>query len=77
MLAVVLLSQDYSREKPGGSYEEYVENWEDIGVPNLVMGILADCRVYDSVGEAVIFFTGVLGAYLLMEDKKDDDESDS
>lgn len=77
MLAFILLQQNYSSGEHRGSYEEYVENWDQIGVPNLVMGILADCRVYDSVGEAVIFFTGVLGSYLLLEEKNNDDEYDS
>ncbi len=68
-LAYVLLPMEYSRSDDMVSYEHYVENWEEVGVSNLVMGVLADWRLYDSVIEAMIFFTGVLGSYLLLEDE--------
>ncbi len=69
-LAYVLLPLDYSRSEDMMSYEHYVDNWEEPGVSNLVMGVLADWRLYDSVIEAMIFFTGVLGSYLLLEDDR-------
>ncbi len=73
-IAYVLLPMEYSRRDVMPSYEYYVENWEEVGTSNLVMGVLADWRLYDSVIEAMIFFTGILGSYILLEDKNYDDE---
>ncbi len=72
-LAYVLLPHEYSRSEEMSSYEHYVDNWEEIGTANLVMGVLADWRLYDSVIEAVIFFTGILGVYMILEEKNDDE----
>ncbi|NJD98327.1 hypothetical protein E3E26_00700 [Thermococcus sp. LS1] len=68
-LAVVLLNLDYSHSF-GGSYAYYVENWDEIGIPNLVSAILAGWRAYDSLGEASLLFTAVIGFYLLIGGKK-------
>ncbi|ANF22143.1 hypothetical protein [Thermococcus piezophilus] len=68
-LGIVLLSLDYSHEV-SGSYAYYVQNWGEIGVPNLVSAILAGWRVYDSLGEASLLFTAVVGFYLLLGGKK-------
>nr|WP_206205290.1 hypothetical protein [Thermococcus sp. GR6] len=68
-LAVVLLSLDYSHSF-GGSYAYYVGNWDEIGIPNLVSAILAGWRAYDSLGEASLLFTAVIGFYLLIGGKK-------
>ncbi len=73
-LAYMLLPLEYSRSEDMGSYEHYIDNWEEIGTSNLVMGILADWRLYDSAIEAMIFFTGILGAYLILEEKNHEDE---
>lgn len=43
--------------------EHYVANGAaETGVVNLVAGVTLDYRVYDTFGEAIIIFTGVLGA---------------
>jgi multisubunit Na+/H+ antiporter MnhB subunit len=43
--------------------EHYVTNGaSETGAANLVAGITLDYRVYDTFGEAIIIFTGVLGA---------------
>lgn len=70
-LAYILIPMEYSRSDDMISYDHYVENWEEVGVSNLVMGVLADWRLYDSVIEAMIFFTGVLGSYLLLEEERE------
>ena len=68
-LGALLLGMDY-RNPSGGSYLYYVTNWEEIGVPNLVSAILAGWRAYDTLGEATLLFTAVIGFYLLLGGKK-------
>ncbi|ASJ07854.1 hypothetical protein A3L11_00895 [Thermococcus siculi] len=68
-LGFLLLSLGYSAPY-GGSYEYYVSNWSEIGIPNLVSAILAGWRAYDSLGEASLLFTAVIGFYILLGGKK-------
>ncbi|NJE25538.1 hypothetical protein E3E22_02655 [Thermococcus sp. MV5] len=68
-LVAVFISLDYSRAE-GGSYEYYTTHWREVGIPNLVTAILADWRVYDSLGEATLLFTAIAGFYLLLGGKK-------
>ncbi|ASI98926.1 hypothetical protein [Thermococcus celer] len=68
-LGAFLLGLDYTPSQ-GGSYAYYVSNWNEIGVPNLVSAILAGWRAYDSLGEASLLFTAVMGFYLLLGGKK-------
>ncbi|USS40408.1 hypothetical protein NF865_08865 [Thermococcus aggregans] len=68
-LGYVFVNLDYSRSE-GGSYEYYITNWEEVGIPNLVTAILADWRVYDSLGEATLLFTAIAGFYVLLGGKK-------
>ncbi|NJE76278.1 hypothetical protein [Thermococcus sp. ES12] len=68
-LGAVLLRLSYGPPY-GGSYSYYVANWGEIGVPNLVSAILAGWRAYDSLGEASLLFTAVIGFYLLLGGKK-------
>nr|WP_206204883.1 hypothetical protein [Thermococcus sp. MV11] len=65
----MLLSLDYHFPS-GGSFAYYVTRWEEIGVPNLVSAILAGWRAYDSLGEASLLFTAVVGFYVLLGGKK-------
>ena len=45
----------------------YIENtMRDTGVPNLVTAVLADYRGYDTLGEATVLFTAVIGAVVLL-----------
>ncbi|HDG64142.1 MAG TPA: hypothetical protein ENG72_02090 [Thermococcus sp.] len=69
LLGYIFINLDYSRSE-GGSYEYYITNWEEVGVPNLVTAILADWRAYDSLGEAILLFTAVAGFYILLGGKK-------
>ena len=66
ILTALLLQLDFSVSYTG-SYAYYISNWADVEIPNLVTAILADWRVYDSMGEAIILFAAVAGAYLLSE----------
>ncbi|ALM75508.1 hypothetical protein [Thermococcus barophilus] len=68
-LAFILLQLDYSKVE-GGSYEYYISHWQEVNIPNLVTAILADWRAYDSLGEATLLFTAVIGFYLLLGGKK-------
>jgi len=69
LLGYIFINLDYSRSE-GGSYEYYITNWEEVGIPNLVTAILADWRAYDSLGEAILLFTAVAGFYILLGGKK-------
>ncbi len=68
-LGAFLLGLNYSPSY-GGSYTYYVTHWTEIDVPNLVSAILAGWRAYDSLGEASLLFTAVIGFYLLLGGKK-------
>ncbi|ADT84326.1 hydrogen gas-evolving membrane-bound hydrogenase subunit E [Thermococcus barophilus] len=68
-LAFTLLQLDYSKVE-GGSYEYYISHWQEVNIPNLVTAILADWRAYDTLGEATLLFTAVIGFYLLLGGKK-------
>ena len=48
------------------------------GASNIVMGILLDYRAYDTLGEATVIFTAVLGAFVVLraKGKKKKEESD-
>ncbi|MBU7015631.1 MAG: hypothetical protein HXS52_13570 [Theionarchaea archaeon] len=39
---------------------------EDTGAINVVAAILADYRLYDTVGEATVLFTAILGVTLIL-----------
>ncbi|MBS3816246.1 MAG: hypothetical protein KGY76_01640 [Candidatus Thermoplasmatota archaeon] len=75
----MLVSLDYSREAADEeedeltSYEHYVENWEDVGTGNLVIGVLMDWRAYDTMGETIILFTSIFGLYVLLGGDEDED----
>lgn len=70
ILASILLPLDYSRER-SDSYDYYVENWEDVGISNIVAAVLADWRAYDTLGEAVVLFTAVYGVYIILGGEKE------
>ena len=47
----------------------YITNTKtDMGIPNLVTGVLASYRGYDTLGETVVIFTAGLGVLLLLGD---------
>jgi multicomponent Na+:H+ antiporter subunit B len=63
-------------------YPEYMERSpHEIGVPNVVTGILASYRGYDTLGETAVVFTAGVGVLLLLSGLKrrrreDDDEDE-
>jgi multicomponent Na+:H+ antiporter subunit B len=48
------------------------------GATNVVMGIILDYRAYDTLGEATVIFTAILGAFIVLraKGKKRKEESD-
>lgn len=70
ILASILLPLDYSRQR-SDSYDHYVNNWEDVGISNLVAAVLADWRAYDTLGETVVLFTAVYGVYIILGGEKE------
>ena len=47
----------------------YIANTKtDMGIPNLVTGVLASYRGYDTLGETVVIFTAGLGVLLILGD---------
>ena len=54
----------------------YISNTKpDMGIPNLVTGVLASYRGYDTLGETVVIFTAGLGVLLLLGDGKNRDKT--
>jgi multicomponent Na+:H+ antiporter subunit B len=46
---------------------EYLENGpEKTGAANIVTGILLDFRAYDTIGEATVLFTSIVGAFIIL-----------
>lgn len=69
ILASLILQLDFSLTQTG-SYAYYIANFSEVEVPNLVTAILADWRIYDSMGEAIILFAAISGAHLISEARK-------
>jgi multisubunit Na+/H+ antiporter MnhB subunit len=47
--------------------EEYLRSGaEKTGATNIVTGILLDFRAYDTIGEATVLFTAVIGAFVIL-----------
>ncbi len=58
---------------------QYLENSVDqTGASNVIMAILLDYRAYDTLGEASVIFTAILGAFVVLraKGKKKKEESD-
>jgi multisubunit Na+/H+ antiporter MnhB subunit len=45
---------------------EYLRDAGETGALNRVMGVLLDFRAYDTLGEATVIFTAILGCYALL-----------
>ncbi len=58
---------------------QYLQNsLNETGASNMVMGILLDYRAYDTLGEATVIFTAILGALVILRlhGKKKKEEKD-
>lgn len=55
---------------PGAASQTYVgQGLELTGAPNLVSGIILDFRAYDTLGEAAVLFTSIIGATVILRTK--------
>lgn len=57
---------DYGRPRPGVAAYYIAHGVEQTGALNLVTAIYLNYRVYDTLGEATIFFASALGVYMLL-----------
>lgn len=58
---------------------QYLQNSVgETGASNVIMGILLDYRAYDTLGEATVIFTAILGAFVVLriKGKKKKEEAD-
>jgi multisubunit Na+/H+ antiporter MnhB subunit len=57
-------------EVPGSPSQTYIEKGvKDTGAANLVAAIILDYRGYDTLGEATVLFTSIVGATLVLRGK--------
>jgi multisubunit Na+/H+ antiporter MnhB subunit len=57
-------------EVAGSPSQIYIENGlKDTGAANVVAGIILDYRGYDTLGEATVLFTSILGATVILRAK--------
>ncbi len=55
---------------PGTASEVYVSRGlQDTGATNLVTSVYLDYRAYDTLGEATVLFTAIIGAMVILRDK--------
>jgi len=61
----------YGKEnKPVNNYvsHKYIEKaMEDTGALNIVTGIILDYRAFDTFGEAIVLFTGVIAVIVVLK----------
>ena len=57
-------------ETPDAASQTYVkEGLKDTGAANLVTSVILDYRAYDTLGEATVLFTTIIGATVLLRRK--------
>ena len=74
ILAIVLGSFVCFRAATGAPFgqplmdmgQAYLESWQQTGALNQVMAVLLDFRAYDTLGEATVIFTAIMGCYALL-----------
>ncbi|NLT94345.1 MAG: hypothetical protein GXW85_02250 [Clostridia bacterium] len=55
----------------------YIEDaMEEIGSPNLVTGVLADYRGYDTLGETTVIFIAGIATAMILRGKKEGDDAE-
>ena len=74
-LFVVLASAAFKQMPPFGHAplqvsQHYIgEGFQQTGAPNIVTAILLDFRAYDTLGEATVIFTSIVGALTILRKK--------
>ena len=57
-------------EVPGAASQRYVEGGlRETGAANLVASVILDYRAYDTLGEATVLFTSIIGATVILRKK--------
>jgi len=57
-------------QAPGAASQTYVQKGlKDTGAANVVAAIILDYRGYDTLGEATVLFTSILGATVILREK--------
>ena len=57
-------------EKPAPATEHYIRNGlQETGATNLVASVILDFRAYDTLGEATVLFTSIIGATVILRKK--------
>ncbi|MHC4337271.1 MAG: hydrogen gas-evolving membrane-bound hydrogenase subunit E [Planctomycetota bacterium] len=57
-------------ETPDAAAQRYVEKGlEETGAANLVASVILDYRAYDTLGEATVLFTAIIGATVILRKK--------
>lgn len=64
------LSLDYGRPRAGVTDYYLAHGVADTGALNLVTAIYLNYRVYDTLGEATVFFAAALGVFMLLRKLK-------
>jgi multisubunit Na+/H+ antiporter MnhB subunit len=55
---------------PGSASQQYIKHGlEKTGAPNLVASVILDFRAYDTLGEATVLFTSIIGATVIVRSK--------
>ncbi|MBN1806504.1 MAG: DUF4040 domain-containing protein [Sedimentisphaerales bacterium] len=55
---------------PEAASQTYIKNGlKDTGAANVVTSVILDYRAYDTLGEATVFFTSIIGATVLLREK--------
>ena len=57
-------------QAPGAASQTYVaKGLEDTGAANVVASVILDYRAYDTLGEATVLFTSIIGATVILREK--------
>lgn len=73
MLGIFMLGAvdiDYGQVRPGVTHYYITNGVAQTGALNLVTAIYLNYRVYDTLGEATVFFASALGVFMLLRKLK-------
>jgi multisubunit Na+/H+ antiporter MnhB subunit len=62
---------DYGAPKPGVSEHYIAQGVTETGALNMVTAIYLNYRVYDTLGEATVFFAAALGVFMLLRKERE------
>lgn len=57
-------------QTPGAASQTYIDKGlQDTGAANLVASVILDYRAYDTLGEATVLFTSIIGATVILRER--------